>query len=90
MEYFDQFPGEDITPAGGVSSDPEKAEEELDEMLLERGIEQPAPRIQQEEQPAPEAEAPAAEAEAPHEESNPKRLDGSSSQELLLAGLLTW
>ena len=50
MEYFDQFPGEDITPAGGVSSDPEKAEEELDEMIRQQQEQQAAP--QEEQQPA--------------------------------------
>ena len=49
MEYFDQFPGEDITPAGGFASTPEKDEEELDEMIRQQQ-EQAAP---QEEQPAP-------------------------------------
>ena len=65
MEYFDQFPGEDITPAGGFASDPEKDEEELDEMIRQQQ-QQAAP--QEEQQPAPEAEAPAAEAEAPVED----------------------
>jgi len=60
MEYFDQFPGEDITPAGGFASTPEKDEEELDEMIRQQQEQQAAP---QEEQPAP-----AAEAEAPAED----------------------
>ena len=33
MDYFDQFPGEDIQPTGGYASDPEKDEEELEEKL---------------------------------------------------------
>jgi hypothetical protein len=62
MEYFDQFPGEDITPAGSFASDPEKDEEELDEMLRQQR-DQAAQVQQEQEQPAP-----ATEAEAPAEE----------------------
>ena len=55
MEYFDQFPGEDITPAGSFASDPEKDEEELEEMLRQQR-DQAAQVQQEQEQPAPAAE----------------------------------
>ena len=62
MEEFEQLPQEEQTPAGvSAPLDLDQAEEELEGMLLEQGIEQPASRNQQEGQPAPaaEAEAPA-------------------------------
>ena len=58
MEYFDQFPGEDIAPAGGFASTPEKDEEELDEMIRQQQ-QQAAPQQEQQPAPAAEAEAPA-------------------------------
>ena len=68
MEDFEQFPQEEQTSEGvNAPLDLDKAEEELEAMLNAQGIEQPEPRIQPEQQPAPQEEqpAPAAEAEEP-------------------------
>lgn len=50
MEYYDQFPGEDIEPAGGYASNPEKDEEELDKMIQQQR-QQAAQQQQQQVQP---------------------------------------
>lgn len=56
MEYYDQFPGEDIEPAGGYASNPEKDEEELDKMIQQQR-QQAAQQQQQQVQPQQPAPA---------------------------------
>ena len=65
MGYYDELPGENIAPAGSFASDPDKQEEEIDQLLQQKKTEE-APVEE-----APAAEAPAA--EAPTEEASPEQ-----------------